>query len=40
MAKISNCLTNRDCIHGTHQFGPKATKRYKFIKERLENSTF
>ncbi len=24
ISKIYNCLTNRGCIHGTQNFGPKA----------------
>jgi hypothetical protein len=32
MAKISNYLTNRGCIHGTHIINKKAYKGYKGIK--------
>ena len=33
MAKISNYLTNRGCIHGTHKFGSKAFKGYKGLRQ-------
>ena len=32
MAKISNYLTNRGCVHGTHKIGNKILKGYKGIK--------
>ena len=38
MAKISNYLTNRGCVHGTHKFNNKAFKGYKGIKS-LEITT-
>jgi hypothetical protein len=50
MAKISNYLTNRSCIHGTHKFGPIAAKGYKGLRQieklilqtekRLKNNLF
>ena len=33
MAKISNYLTNRGCIHGTHKFGSKAFKGFKGLRQ-------
>jgi hypothetical protein len=39
MAKISNYLTNRGCIHGTHKFGPKAAKGYKGLRQ-IEEADF
>ncbi len=33
MAKISNYLTNRGCIHGTHKFGPKAAKGLNGLRQ-------
>lgn len=38
MAKISNYLTNRGCVHGTHVINKKPTKGYKGIKS-LEITT-
>ena len=32
MAKISNYLTNRGCIHGTHKFSGKAFKAFKGLR--------
>jgi hypothetical protein len=32
MAKISNYLTNRGCIYGTHKFGSKAFKGFKGLR--------
>jgi len=32
MAKISNYLTNRGCVHGTHKINNKTAKGYKGIK--------
>ncbi len=32
MAKISNYLTNRGCIHGTHKFASKAFKCFKGLR--------
>ena len=32
MSKISNYLTNRGCIHGTHKFSGKAFKGYKGLR--------
>ena len=39
MAKISNYLTNRGCIHGTHKLGPKAAKGYKGLRQ-IEEADF
>jgi hypothetical protein len=33
MAKISNYLTKRGCIHEKHKFGPKATTGFKGIRQ-------
>ena len=33
MAKISNYLTSRGCIRGTHKFGPKAAKGFKGLRQ-------
>ena len=32
MAKISYYLTNRGCIHGTHNFGSNAFKGFKGLR--------
>ena len=32
MAKISNYLTNRGCVHGTYKIANKAFKGYKGLK--------
>jgi len=32
MAKISNYLTNRGCIHGTHKISSKAFKGFKGLR--------
>ncbi len=39
MAKISNYLTNRGCIHSTHKLGPKAAKGLKGLRQ-IEGAEF
>jgi hypothetical protein len=39
MAKISNYLTNRGCIHLTQKLGPKAAKGFKGLRQ-IEEAEF